>query len=116
MLQCPCNLNFNEYQLCKYCAHVPYVPLPLRYQDTGSSYSSDGTQPQNNVNQYRCVKIDYIQLLEQQQVDHTEQRAYVTGPTVPMELPSKFNEFWDHLELGKLQIKQRLMDIKTKGN
>ena len=25
-----CNLNFNEYQLCKYCAHVPYVSLPLR--------------------------------------------------------------------------------------
>lgn len=128
-----CNLNFNEYQLCKYCAHVPYVPLPLRYQDTGRNFSSNNTTPSNNVSQYRCVKIDYIPTTRSNAMAKRNTNNKLTIPnSAPTsrgpntggggvggngggggDLSSKFNDFWDHLELGKLQIKQRLMDIKN---
>ncbi|KAL6451436.1 hypothetical protein SBY92_002777 [Candida maltosa Xu316] len=125
-----CNLNFNEFQLCKYCSYVPYVPSPLRNQDYGNSMSNKNHNSMNNVNQYRCIKIDYIPTTRSNAIaKRNSNNKLIIPSTTPNsrmsngngngnanmngDLSSKFNEFWDHLESGKSQIKQRLMDIRN---
>ena len=137
-----CNLNFNEYQLCKYCAHVPYVSLPLRIKvknnlNDDEEYNTGRTGNNNNNKQYRSIKIDYIpptrsnaiirrnsSYINNNNNNNNNNKLIVPHSVTTLgttnsngsngngDLTSKLNEFWDHLEMGKLQIKQRFMDIK----
>lgn len=137
-----CNLNFNEYQLCKYCSNLPYVSLPLRTRQLNNHnhiHNQDQDQDQkdniNNTNsghQYRSIKIDYIpptrnNAILRRNSNNNNNNKLITSQSVMTfgtstnsgttnggvgDLTNKLNEFWDHLEMSKLQIKQRFMDIK----
>ncbi|EGW30039.1 uncharacterized protein SPAPADRAFT_158397 [Spathaspora passalidarum NRRL Y-27907] len=110
-----CNSSTSEFALCEYCRHVPYVSSPLRYscgvQNITPTASSNRGSFIPRRSKSSSLSSSSSSSASSSRVDTPDENDKIVSSS-GNEISNKITEFFDHLEVSKCQLKQRIMKGK----